>query len=86
MMSGGGGGGDRLRGSSWGESIPDEHREPDEETEGEWEGCYRKFLTPISVGSRGVGETSTYIKASPLPPLRALSLRSCRLVSLIYFR
>ena len=36
-------------------SIPDELY-PGEETEGEWEGCYLKFLSPISVGSRGVGE------------------------------
>jgi hypothetical protein len=36
-------------------SMPDELY-PGEETEGEWEGCYLKFLSPISVGSRGVGE------------------------------
>ena len=54
-----------MKGSSWGESIPEEWVAPEEETEGEWAGCYRgeinengmaKFLSPISVGSRGVGE------------------------------
>lgn len=38
-----------------GESIPDEFIEEEDETEGEWMGCSRKFLAPISVGSRGSG-------------------------------
>jgi hypothetical protein len=56
MGGGVGGSNGRLSGSSFGESIPEEYKVPVEETEGEWEGCYLKFLAPISVGSRGVGE------------------------------
>ncbi len=29
---------------------------PEEETEGEWVGCYLKFLPPISTYSRGIGK------------------------------
>ena len=41
---------------SFGESIPEELIEEGDETEGEWMGCTRKFLAPISVNSRGAGE------------------------------
>ena len=39
-----------------GDSIPDEYVAETDETEGEWKGCTRKFLSPISVNSRGSGE------------------------------
>ena len=71
MGGGVGGSNGRLSGSSFGESIPEEYKVPVEETEGEWEGCYLKFLAPISVGSRGVGEMhiiSSRADKSPPPP------------------
>jgi hypothetical protein len=37
-------------------SIPDEWVEEPDATEGEWMGCTRRFLAPISVNSRGAGE------------------------------
>ena len=54
-----------MKGSSLGESIPEEWLGPDVETHGEWEGCslgmrndngVAKFLAPISTSSRGLGE------------------------------
>jgi len=39
--------------SSFGESIPDEFMEEPDETEGEWIGCTKKFLSPIQITSRG---------------------------------
>ena len=44
-------------GTSFGESIPsdspEEYVEEGDETEGEWKGCTRSFLAPISITSRG---------------------------------
>jgi len=42
-----------MSNGSWGESIPDEYVEEKEEEVGEWKGCTKKFLMPISVNSRG---------------------------------
>lgn len=42
--------------TEWGESIPEEYVEEGDETEGEWKGCTRSFLQPISTTSRGAGE------------------------------
>lgn len=39
--------------SSFGNFIPDEYAEVPDRTEGEGEGCIRKFLAPISVNCRG---------------------------------
>ena len=43
--------------SHYGESIPsdkpEEYVEEGDETEGEWKGCTRSFLAPISITSRG---------------------------------
>jgi hypothetical protein len=78
-------------GSGWGESIPEEYVEPAEETEGEWEGCYLKFLAPITVGSRGVGEKTratthrrrrrcpSLAPPSPVRPHHSLPRRPCPL-------
>lgn len=48
-------GGRMMSNGSYGESIPDEYIEELDETEGEWIGCSKKFLAPISVSSRGSG-------------------------------
>lgn len=42
-----------------GESIPEEYADEPDENEGEWMGCTRKFLAPISVNSRGSGDYHT---------------------------
>ncbi len=48
-----------MSNGSYGESIPDEYIEELDATEGEWIGCSKKFLTPISVSSRGSGKNDT---------------------------
>ena len=45
-----------MSNGSYGESIPDEYMEELDETEGEWIGCSKKFLAPISITSRGSGK------------------------------
>eukprot|EP00571_Detonula_confervacea_P007978 CAMPEP_0172315168 /NCGR_PEP_ID=MMETSP1058-20130122/24287_1 /TAXON_ID=83371 /ORGANISM="Detonula confervacea, Strain CCMP 353" /LENGTH=602 /DNA_ID=CAMNT_0013029195 /DNA_START=97 /DNA_END=1905 /DNA_ORIENTATION=- len=54
MAGGAGTAAPSFRWMSSGESIiPDEYVEEGDETEGEWKGCTRKFLAPISVKARG---------------------------------
>jgi hypothetical protein len=45
-----------MSNGDYGESIPEEYVEESEETEGEWIGCTKRFLAPISTTSRGSGE------------------------------